>query len=719
MYFGARIEDAYSKEGKQHEGIGFSNKASSIEKLKDETEYKLTRIFNSENFDISQMLKNIRFFYEGIIENRSELQVFYNQFKLLDGMKERTSIQKEQMKIISSNFNSIIETFNSYDNSSVKELVYIFWIGFWRIDLSSPFKMSSLETDEHNFSRKDSLFTSIDNNYFTTDIDLLEVEKTEIQDRGVFDDITIGCFDSGINKNNYLNIETFNYIELDEDVSIENLDTLETLKSKSALTHGTIVSSLLSYGSLNIDDGIEKNFKVFNAEVSYHEKSEIPEAWPSVLDRMEKAIKDRRDIKIWNLSLNTKGINMVSAYERTSELGIEMDRLQEEYEIKIIIAAGNNDDEKTKVFIQSPCDSVFSSTVSSCDLAYENPADFSLKGFNSYKGIKPNILTFGGEEECKMKIPIIKVNSEGNDLNAIGSFGTSLSTPTFTRIWARIFIEIKNSNPEKEFKTLSKMVDAIITNGSRMEMSSKGIRDTKTNKMKEYFGEGISFKNWKDFISKEGVESFFINSDDPIKWIQAYSSFHIPSLDEYEYDIYATSISDVTIDNNWGVEYCRSSSRTKFTFAAKTLNSEGKEIYSVAKNTSMKSFEKNNTQSFDFKQNIIIGKWRRKFSYYIPHKNLLSYKNKFEEKFVDMIAEENFSVVLEKDTRHFKGDGTLDNNDFNNSKTCPVVHISLKLIKGDIDEFQKEVYSLIEGNGLWEVTNIIELETSEVETSES
>ncbi|MBZ0202404.1 MAG: S8 family serine peptidase, partial [Ignavibacteria bacterium] len=145
--------------------------------------------------------------------------------------------------------------------------------------------------------------------------------------------------------------------------------------------HGTNVSSLICFGKyLNPTlKGIEEyNCALFDVQVIPNDDPETGDVEeltePEFLDTLENALKAHASkIKIWNLSIGT---NARCSIDTFSSLAVELDRLQEEYNVIFVISAGNYDENPLLKYprtgnevelgrITSPADSSLGVTVGS------------------------------------------------------------------------------------------------------------------------------------------------------------------------------------------------------------------------------------------------------------------------------------------------------------------------------------------------------------------
>lgn len=172
-----------------------------------------------------------------------------------------------------------------------------------------------------------------------------------------------------------------------------------------------------------------------------------------LLATLEDVIPKYPDVKVWNLSLGTSlSVNNMSF----SDLGAALDRLQREYGITFVIAAGNylqkpfrgwppedlGEDDR----ICAPADSLRSVVVSS--IAHRDhpaarvkagcPSPFSRRGPGPLYLPKPELSHFGGNCDptgaCS-QIGVLSIDGQGN---LAEDLGTSFATPLVSTLMANV-----------------------------------------------------------------------------------------------------------------------------------------------------------------------------------------------------------------------------------------------------------------------------------------
>ena len=240
-------------------------------------------------------------------------------------------------------------------------------------------------------------------------------------------DIKVGVFDGGVQEGSYL-VDPF----------CDNYDMVETEPTEKCLEHGTAVCGAVLYGSLNDkteNDEVNlpsvqvESFRVFPTVKT--DDSEYDYQMYSTIDIIEKIVKERKDIKVFNLSFGPRGAILDDDLNRFTYVCDRLSYDVEENEVNpLFCVAVGNDGEVEDPFnrIQAPSDMVNGLAVGSYSY---NPINDKIRAPYSCVGpgregakTKPDILEFGGTNTR----PFIGT-MHGTDL--VGAvLGTSFSAPT-------------------------------------------------------------------------------------------------------------------------------------------------------------------------------------------------------------------------------------------------------------------------------------------------
>lgn len=269
----------------------------------------------------------------------------------------------------------------------------------------------------------------------------------------------VGLIDSGISENNK---EILPWIYKKEEL---------IPKEYQNNSHATFIAGVMLFGEkLNFDvaDVREPNFKILdvvaipNSDEEYGPTDEMTE--DIFLEGLENIMKKYSDkVKVWNLSLGTN----TEVGDVISDFAIELDRIQDEYQVQIFIAAGNFEEAIRKWptdihyndRITTPADSVRGITVGSIALDkgavdINEPSPFSRIGPGANYINKPDVVDYGGninEDGSISGCGIVSFDTEGNYIEGVG---TSYSTPFVTIKYQNIIDTINNENSLELSKAL-------------------------------------------------------------------------------------------------------------------------------------------------------------------------------------------------------------------------------------------------------------------------
>ncbi len=233
--------------------------------------------------------------------------------------------------------------------------------------------------------------------------------------------------------------------------------------------HGTFVAGLICWGqALNPTvGGLDAGpCGVFDLQVIPNDDPSRGETTPlmesELLFSLETALEEHANkYKVWNLSLGT---DAVCSLDEFSELAVELDNLQEKYQVSFVISAGNYvtppllDYPRTLSQvgagrITSPADSVLGITVGAIShVDFKNngpkqnhPSAFSRHGAGPNHIIKPDLVHFGGS--CSTDGAHIHGIRSVTDAGVTEDLGTSFSTPLVSRTLAQIYHQITLNRP--------------------------------------------------------------------------------------------------------------------------------------------------------------------------------------------------------------------------------------------------------------------------------
>jgi hypothetical protein len=378
----------------------------------------------------------------------------------------------------------------------------------------------------------------------------------------------VGVLDSGVQSNPYL----APWIE----------DTFTPyIESDMGKGHGSSVASILIYGDelAGVEITNSKGCLIYDACIVPKRDLLKSLTESDLIQNIKDAIKNRPDIKIWNLSI---GWAMEVSSRKVSDFGAALDYLCDEYNIIICTSIGNCRNflsHATLGKIQVSADSVRSLAVGSLshikkqyDFADVNhPSPFSRKGPGPFNLIKPDLTHFGGnagidngKEPTYSGISVI--NEDGV---IVEKPGTSFSTPRICGLLAALHSEIENYDPLLLKALLihsAKYPDIEIDDESRLNKMGFGM-PTSVNEIL------FNSENEITLIIRDVIErgSFIEILDFPFPKSMVNGDY-------YYGEITITLVSSPDLDVNQGEEYCQSNIDVYFGTTDDIVERKGKTI---------------------------------------------------------------------------------------------------------------------------------------------
>lgn len=179
---------------------------------------------------------------------------------------------------------------------------------------------------------------------------------------------------------------------------------------------------------------------------------------PEFLQNLEECLKKHaNEVKVWNISLAS---GELCSLDQFSSLAVELDAMQERYNVSFVIAAGNYEQNPMPSYPRSdkacmasritvPADSVLGISVGSIahtDLKGHGalrgqPSPFSRNGPGPNYVIKPDLVHLGGNIG-HAHTPVRGITSLGTQPKLIDDIGTSFATPLVSRQLAHVYHSI-------------------------------------------------------------------------------------------------------------------------------------------------------------------------------------------------------------------------------------------------------------------------------------
>lgn len=289
--------------------------------------------------------------------------------------------------------------------------------------------------------------------------------------------------------------------------------------------------------------------------------------------RLEEALKQRPDIRIWNLSL---GAPAPCDEQTFSEFGQTLDRLSDQYNVLFVVAAGNYVDTPRRSWpstsalrdrISSPADSVRSLTVGSvCHLSGPNalnsvgePAAYSRRGPGPVFTPKPDIVHAGGGVHAPWSTgnSSIAVLTASNNVGY--GFGTSYAAPIASSMAAHAWKAIDH---QQGLRGSPALVKAMLIHAAQLTSPAYDPLE------RRYFGTGLP----RDVVASlyDRADSFTLMFEAKLvpgmRWRK--SPYPIPSglvsNGKLAAEVILTAVYAPPLDPEAGAEYVRANVELSF-----------------------------------------------------------------------------------------------------------------------------------------------------------
>ena len=367
----------------------------------------------------------------------------------------------------------------------------------------------------------------------------------------------VGVLDSGISKIKYLS--PWIYGEMSP-YSEEELDK----------SHGTFVAGVLLYGDILEDKKMvgSEGCRIFDGAIMPDKRYGLIDE-DELLDNIREIIANNKDeIKIWSLSIGSKKEAKIQTF---SDFGMELDRIQDKYNVLIVKSAGNcRNFEKRKPphRIAESADSVRSLVISSIahfksqtDMAQVNHiSPFSRIGPGPQHIIKPELVQYGGNSGLsaggrRLDTGVLSFSKKGK---IISDCGTSFSTPRVSALMASL-----NHNILGGFNDL--LIKTLAIHAARYP---REVTDTIKDKLMKY-GFGLPPSTDEILLNSTNEITLILQDELPKGHFIEILDFPFPVnlLDRngrYKAEIIVTLVNHQMLDDSQGREYCQSDIEISF-----------------------------------------------------------------------------------------------------------------------------------------------------------
>ena len=336
-------------------------------------------------------------------------------------------------------------------------------------------------------------------------------------------------------------------------------------QSEQDTSHGSFVAGLTIH-SRKMNHGDVQFPECSSKFVDVVALSKTGTSEDKLLTILEDVIPKYPDVNVWNLSLGTTRSVVDSSF---SDLAVALDRLQEQYKITFVIAAGNyqtapfRDWPPTTMLGESdricaPADSLRSIVVGSIThrdhassrVIAGSPSPFTRRGPGPLYLPKPDLSHLGGNCDATGVCTQIGVLSIDGNGNLVEDLGTSFAAPLVTTMHANLTDRVAE-------QTSSLMARALLVHSAA---KSSGRIDPE---LLRYNGFGVP-QNIDTLLACESWEcTMTFEIEIPTSVAYEKSVFPMPkslfiSNEVLKANILMTLVYDPEMDGSFGSEYCRS-----------------------------------------------------------------------------------------------------------------------------------------------------------------
>ncbi len=426
----------------------------------------------------------------------------------------------------------------------------------------------------------------------------------------------IGVLDTGISANKYLKPWV-----LDNKFSSYPDDLINP-------THGTAVSSIILYGDKLQGQILSGNTgcKIFDATV-FPDNNKETVYEDELVENIREAIKNNKNIKIWNLSLGT---DLEADTNDFSDFGIALDSIQESYDVIICKSSGNCKNfmnGRPKGRIAKSADSIRSLVVGSLahskngyDISEINhPSPFTRIGPGPANSIKPDLVTFGGNAGMNgSKLVQNGVNAISPDGKIVQFIGTSFATPRVTALLSELNLKISESFNPTLLKALaihsSKYPEGLnLPISERIHQMGFGVPDSADNIIYNDPHE-ITLILQENIVKGEFIE--ILEFPFPESLVDDEGHFYG--------EIKVTIVAQPVLREKQGAEYCQSNLEVKFGTYEKIKNRD------IDKTNILNEFGPEDAQNILRDSNYKSSFIKDTKSEYARERVLLNYGNKYQ-----------------------------------------------------------------------------------------
>jgi len=331
--------------------------------------------------------------------------------------------------------------------------------------------------------------------------------------------------------------------------------------------HGSFVAGLIANGfHLNHKDPQFPRTQCRIVDVVAVPKPTTPLTEDDLLKTIRRVVKKYPDVRVWNLSLSRK--DKVCCDDAFSEFGMELDKIQQEFDVSFVSCAGNFEELPLRGWppedlgerdrIHPPADSALGVSVGavahvdrpSSRVRPREPSPFSRRGPGAAFLPKPEVGHVGGNCDGQLnyrQVGVLSLSTNGQVCEAIG---TSFSTP----IVASILASIRSGTAAPMSRTLAK---ALLVHSAALRHGPIDAAELR------YRGFGVP-GDPSDVLTCPPWQATLIFEPElqPSKKIFARADFPIPKCfrrpdGRVEGEFLMTLVYDPPLSPSAGAEYCQ------------------------------------------------------------------------------------------------------------------------------------------------------------------
>lgn len=338
--------------------------------------------------------------------------------------------------------------------------------------------------------------------------------------------------------------------------------------------HGTMVASLIADArGLN-----EQHDHIPPTGCQVHDVCGLESTRANVADlilRLREALKNRPDIRVWNLSL-AAGVIGDSGFSAFAQ---ELDALSDKHNVLFVVASGNYVDEPRRGWpcagglsdrITSPADSIRSLTVGAVThldsptsfVSVGEPANYSRRGPGPVFTPKPDLVHVGGGLEPPWNSDDLGIKVLATNNGVLRSIGTSFAAPIVSAMAAQTWRALGHSRRQHGLVPSPALVKALLIHSAQLSSPAR------PPEHRRYFGAGMPRDPMAVLFDSSNSFTLVFEVDlvTGTKWRK--DRYPIPESmldgDKLNGEVILTAVYSPPVDASAGAEYVRANLEVGF-----------------------------------------------------------------------------------------------------------------------------------------------------------